>query len=378
MLYRLLVRPVLFFLAPEPAHLLAMSVLQRVNGLALRWWSWLRRPLPASVEVQLWGLRFPSPIGLAAGFDKNGEAYGALALLGFGAIEVGTLTGQAQPGNPRPRLFRLPQDRALVNRMGFNNCGAEEAAERLAQQRGECRVPLGVNIGKTKVVGTEQAVEDYALSTRLLAPLADYLVVNVSSPNTPGLRDLQAVEQLRPLLIAVQEALSSASQRSVPLLLKIAPDLDDQDIDAVADLCVELQLAGLIATNTTTARSGLRTHPAQVARCGAGGLSGPVLRTRSLEILRRVRARVGSHLVLISAGGIETVDDVWERLAAGASLVQVYTGFVYGGPAMPRRLARELARRLRREGLASVSELIGRDSPVQGATRDQYFSEEAE
>ena len=359
MLYRTLLRPLLFLLPPEVAHYWGMATMRLLSG-APALLRLFQRPRDASLGQTLWGRRFETPIGLAAGLDKDAEAYQALGALGFGHVEVGTLTAQAQPGNPQPRLFRLPLDRALINRMGFNNCGARAAAERIGR-RPPRFARLGINIGKTKVVSADAAAEDYAISTRLLAPFADYLVVNVSSPNTPGLRDLQAVQQLRPLLLRVQREMAAVREPPPPLLVKIAPDLSDQEIDEVADLCLSLGIAGIIATNTTVARDGLRTPAEQVTRCGAGGLSGPVLRDRALAVLRRLRTRLGSRLTLVSVGGVETADDVWLRLAAGASLVQVYTGFIYGGPGLPARLGRDLARRLRAAGLSSVTELIGRD-----------------
>ncbi|HZE30225.1 MAG TPA: quinone-dependent dihydroorotate dehydrogenase, partial [Actinoallomurus sp.] len=268
---------------------------------------------------------------------------------GFGFVEIGTVTARAQPGNPRPRLFRLVKDRAIVNRMGFNNEGARAAAARL---RGPRRIIVGVNIGKTKVVPEHEAVADYVESTERLAALADYLVVNVSSPNTPGLRNLQAVEHLRPLLEAVRAAARRATPRPVPLLVKIAPDLDDADVDAVADLALDLGLDGIIATNTTISRDGLTSSNAEAA--GAGGLSGAPLKSRSLEVLRRLRERTGDRLVLISVGGIETADEAWERIQAGATLVQAYTGLIYGGPSWPRRINRGLSARLRREGRTTI------------------------
>jgi dihydroorotate dehydrogenase len=241
--------------------------------------------------------------------------------------------------------------------MGFNNAGAEDASRRLARVQ-RSRTPLGINIGKTKVVANEDALADYGQSAALLGPYADYLVINVSSPNTPGLRDLQAVESLRPLLIHVRSVLDAlGTARRVPLLLKIAPDLADADIDAVADLALELQLDGIIATNTTISRSGLATPPHEVEACGAGGLSGPPLKARSLAVLERLYARVGERVVLVAAGGIDDVEDVCERLRAGARLVQVYTAFVYQGPLLAARLSRELAQRLQTAGLASVNEL---------------------
>jgi dihydroorotate dehydrogenase len=305
------------------------------------------------LAVDALGLRFAHPIGLAAGFDKNATAYEALAALGFGFVEVGTVTGSAQPGNPKPRLFRLPADRALINRMGFNNLGASAVATHLTAKRS---VPVGVNIGKTKIVAEQDAARDYVTSTRLLGPLSDYLVVNVSSPNTPGLRNLQAVDLLRPLLLAVKTELATISPRR-PLLVKIAPDLNDADIDAIADLALELELDGIIATNTTIARSGLVSSAETVEACGAGGLSGAILKARSLQVLERLRLRVGERLTLISVGGIETAEDVWARLAAGASLVQIYTGFVYGGPLLVWSLQRGLLRLLRQSGLKSIRDL---------------------
>jgi dihydroorotate dehydrogenase len=297
--------------------------------------------------VRAMGLTFPGALGLAAGFDKNAEGVDALAALGFGFVEVGTVTGEPQPGNPRPRLFRLPADRAVVNRMGFNNDGAEAVARRLARrlQRRHRQVVLGVNIGKTKVVPEDDeaaVLADYEKSTRLLAPYADYLVVNVSSPNTPGLRDLQAVGRLRPLLTAVRRQADAATNRRVPLLVKIAPDLGDDDVLAVADLAVELDLDGIVATNTTISRAGLTSTPDQVARVGAGGLSGAPLRARALEVLRLLRGRVGEELTIVAVGGISTADDARERLAAGATLLQAYTAFVYEGPRWPHRVQRAL------------------------------------
>jgi dihydroorotate dehydrogenase len=298
----------------------------------------------AGEPVERMGLSFPGVLGLAAGFDKNAVGIDALAALGFGFVEVGTVTGRPQPGNPRPRLFRLPTDRAIVNRMGFNNDGAEVVAARLAARR-RTGVVVGVNIGKTKMVAEAEAVDDYRLSTRLLARHADYLVVNVSSPNTPGLRDLQAVEKLQPLLAAVRRESLLATDRQVPLLVKIAPDLSDDDVLAVADLVVAESLDGIVATNTTISRDGLRSTAAEVEHAGAGGLSGEPLLHRSLEVLRMLRSRMGDEPTLIGVGGIATVGDAVERLAAGADLLQAYTAFVYQGPTWPGRINRALARR---------------------------------
>ena len=293
------------------------------------------------------GILFPNRLGLAAGFDKNAVGIDGLAALGFGHVEIGTVTGEPQPGNPTPRLFRLPADRAVVNRMGFNNDGAEVVARRLAARaaaRGVRPGPvLGVNIGKTKVVPEEDAVGDYEKSAGLLAPYADYLVVNVSSPNTPGLRDLQAVEKLEPLLRAVRRRADEVTTDRVPLLVKIAPDLSDDDVLAVADLATGLGLDGIIATNTTISRAGLATPAAEVEAIGAGGLSGRPLTERSLEVLRLLKGRVGDRLTLVGVGGITTCDDACARIDAGATLVQGYTAFVYEGPLWPARIVRGLA-----------------------------------
>jgi dihydroorotate dehydrogenase len=255
-------------------------------------------------------------------------------------------------------MFRLPADRALINRMGFNNHGAAAAAARLRARQGQLLI-VGANIGKTKAVPEADAISDYTTSARQLAAVADYLVINVSSPNTPGLRDLQAVTRLRPLITAVRQTLRDAAPRPVPLLVKIAPDLADDDIDAIADLALELGLDGIIATNTTTTRDHLTTSPAAVTAAGAGGLSGAPLKDRSLHVLRRLRARAGDQLVLIAAGGIETPDDAWDRIRAGATLLQAYTGFIYGGPLWPRRLHRCLARRTRAANYTSIQQAVG-------------------
>jgi dihydroorotate dehydrogenase len=359
-MYRLLFLVVLRRVPAETAHRAGFALI-RAAGVAgpaglLRWWLGPRDPV---LRVRALGLEFPGPLGLAAGFDKDARATNGLGALGFGFVEVGTVTARAQPGNPRPRLFRLPADRALVNRMGFNNSGAAAAAARLRRRpRGAGAGPVvGVNIGKTRAVPEAEAAADYAASARAVADVADYVVVNVSSPNTPGLRDLQAAERLRPVLAAVRSALDASETvgRRVPLLVKIAPDLAGRDIDAVADLAVELGLDGIIATNTTVSRDGLASPAAEVAAAGAGGVSGPPLRGPALAVLRRLRARAGDRLVLIAAGGIETPDDAWERLAAGATLVQAYTGFIYEGPLWPRRMHAGLARRVRAAGLSSVS-----------------------
>lgn len=363
-MYRFLFRLILRRLPAETAHHLGFGLLRLLMTIpGMRFFA--QRTLAnfsPTLRLRVWDLDVPAPLGLAAGFDKNAHGFEALGSLGFGFVEVGTLTGEPQAGNPKPRLFRLERDRALINRMGFNNEGSRAAAVRLAKRR-PGGVIVGVNIGKTKVVPDELAVQDYVASAERLAAFADYMVVNVSSPNTPGLRDLQAVERLGPLLSAVREALDRQSpSRHVPLLVKIAPDLADADIDAIATMTLDRKLDGIIATNTTISRKGLSTEESVVSGLGAGGLSGPVLRQRSLEVLRRLRSRVGDKLVLIAAGGIENADDAWARIAAGATLVQAYTAFVYEGPLFARRVHRGLEEKVRAEKLASIKDLIGRDA----------------
>ena len=301
------------------------------------------------LEQTLFGVTFPAPLGLAAGFDKNARAINAWPAVGFGYAEVGTITPKPQPGNPAPRLFRLPKDKAILNRMGFNNDGALAAATSLDER--SPRAVVGVNIGKNKV--STDAVADYRAGATVLGPLADYLVVNVSSPNTPGLRDLQAVEELRPILSAVAEATST------PILVKIAPDLSNEDVDTVADLALEIGLDGIVATNTTISRDGLATDAAEVEAMGAGGISGAPLGERSLEVLKRLHTRVGDRLVLVSVGGISTPQQAWERIAAGASLLQGYTPFIYGGPGWIRQIHTGLAAQVRAHGLSSIGEAVG-------------------
>ncbi len=364
-MYRAIYAVLLRHLPPEAAHAAGLRLIRAAAAVpgGSRLLSRFLAPRDPVLRVRALGLDFPGPLGLAAGFDKDGRGVMGLAALGFGFVEVGTVTARPQPGNPKPRMFRFPAERALVNRMGFNNAGAAALAARLRELRarraparrlgrgpgrghGPCPV-IGVNIGKTKAVPEESAVADYVTSARLVAGVADYVVVNVSSPNTPGLRDLQAVSRLRPLLAAVRSALDEASpRRRVPLLVKIAPDLADADIDAVAGLALELGLDGIIATNTTISREGLRDSAA-VAAAGPGGMSGAPLKARALEVLRRLHARTSGRLVLIAAGGIETADDAWERLQAGATLVQAYTAFIYAGPLWPHRVHAGLARRMR-------------------------------
>ena len=294
-------------------------------------------PKIRSASVSAFGLTFNAPFGLAAGFDKNAIAVRALGELGFSHVEVGTVTAIPQDGNETPRLFRLKADRALINRMGFNNDGAVVVAKRLEKLRAsKQKLPIiGVNIGKSRVVEVEDAVSDYETSARLLAPFADYLAVNVSSPNTPGLRSLQSVEALTPILEAVL-----AQAKGKPVLVKIAPDLADDDVVAVANLAKKLGLAGVIATNTTISRAGLKTASPKVEAMGAGGLSGAPVNARSLEVLRLLKKNLGDDLAIVSVGGVETKEQVLERMKAGATLVQGYTGFIYFGPLWARKLNR--------------------------------------
>ena len=344
-------RRALFTVPPERIHTLVFAALRTATATepARRQLRRALAPHDPILASTVFGVSFPGPLGLAAGFDKDGLGLDTWGPLGFGYAEVGTVTAQAQPGNPEPRLFRLPTDRALLNRMGFNNHGAGQLALRLARHQPD--VPIGVNIGKSKTTPPERAVDDYRASARLLGPLAAYLVVNVSSPNTPGLRDLQAVEALRPILSAV------LAETSTPVLVKIAPDLSDEDVDAVADLAVELGLAGIVATNTTISRAGL--HTPGVDALGPGGISGPPVAPRALAVLRRLRARVGTGLVLISVGGIETAEDAWQRITAGAALLQGYTGFVYGGGLWARDIHDGIAQRLHAGGFAALAEAVG-------------------
>ncbi len=354
MIYRLLFRLVFTRLDAETAHEFALRLLSRVTSI--RPLDKLLRRLLArrdeSLRVRALGLEFPSPLGIAAGFDKNAGAFRGLASLGFGFVEVGTVTALPQSGNPRPRIFRLPSDRALINRMGFPNAGADEVASRLRGPKGDAVV--GVNVGRSKAAGDEGTLADYEASIRVLAPGADYLVLNVSSPNTPGLRDLQAADRLEAL---VRRARQACGERRVPILVKIAPDLTDREIDEIADLALRLGVEGLVAVNTTVDRSGVSGK--RVDRAGSGGLSGRPLRRRSLEVLLRLHERVGERVCLVSVGGIESAEDVWERIRAGATLVQAYTGFVYGGPLWPYRLNRGLVRLVRESGRRSIGDVVG-------------------
>jgi dihydroorotate dehydrogenase len=356
-IYRVLFELVLQRMPVEAAHRLAVLALRaacRIPGVAAA----MRRflvPRDPALHVDALGLSFPSPLGVAAGVDKDAGWFEQLGLVGFGFVEVGTVTAVPQAGNPPPRVFRIPRDRALLNRMGFPNPGAREVAARLSRRSG--RVIVGVNIGKSLTAPIESAGEDYRTAVRMLAPVCDYLVVNVSSPNTPGLRAMQKVDRLRPLLLEVQRELACCAP-GVPLLIKIGPDAPDAQVDAIADLGLELSLDGIVAVNTTEDRSLLSARDG-IPAVNGGGVSGPPLGARALEVLRRLHERVGDRLVLISVGGISSPEDAWERIAAGATLVQAYTGFVYGGPGWPTRMNRSLARRVREAGATSIQELVG-------------------
>lgn len=334
-MYRIIFRLVFSRMDAEHAHEFVVALLRIGQALGVtRVLKVFTKPAPHH-RVHTLGLTFESPFGLAAGFDKNALVYRILWGLGFGHVEVGTVTARAQDGNEKPRLFRLIADRALINRMGFNNDGAEAVAPRLVR-RSHGPI-LGVNIGKSRVVDVDDAIDDYLASTKLLAPRADYLVVNVSSPNTPGLRGLQEIDRLEPLLSAVKREAGAT-----PVLVKIAPDLSDDGVDAVAALTTRIGLDGIIATNTTLSRSGLTTPAPDVTAMGAGGLSGPPVAERSIEILRRLRASVPADFCLISVGGITTAEDARARLDAGATLVQGYTAFLYEGPFWATRIVRGL------------------------------------
>jgi dihydroorotate dehydrogenase len=361
MLYRSLLRPLLFRLPPETAHELALSSLSFAPGLTKTFLGDRFKRSPFGT-LRRFGLTFSNPVGLAAGFDKDGIALEALAALGFGFIEAGTVTYHAQPGNERPRLFRLPLDQALINRAGFNNEGAEAFAERLEGRKLDC--VLGVSIGKSKIVDLEDAVPDYLKSFTAVYPIADYVAVNVSSPNTPRLRELQEAEQLDALLRALQERNQKLADEVdghgiVPLLVKLSPDLDEDELQNIVAVAQRNNVAGLIATNTTIARAPLETRDAQVQDCGAGGLSGAPLRQRSREMVARIYKMTEGSLPLIGVGGIFTAEDAWEMISAGASLLQVYTGLIYEGPAIARNINDGLRRIVSSKGFVSLDEAVG-------------------
>ncbi|HEV2860677.1 MAG TPA: quinone-dependent dihydroorotate dehydrogenase [Pyrinomonadaceae bacterium] len=363
MLYRSILRPLLFRLPPETAHELALHALTAGFGAgAARRAARRRLARPLFGELRRFGLRFENPVGVAAGFDKNGVAAHALAALGFGFVEVGTVTRLAQPGNPRPRLFRLPLDRALINRLGFNNAGAAALAERL-NGSGKPPCVLGVNIGKSRVVAVEEAAADYLASFDLIHPHADYVAVNVSSPNTPGLRELQRADLLAGLLGELQRRNGELSERAgrerTPLLVKVAPDLGAGELELIVDVAKRVGFAGIIATNTTVSRDGLKTPRGRVESFGDGGLSGAPLRSRSTQVVAALHRLSRGALEIVGVGGVFNAEDAWEKISAGASLVQLYTGFVYEGAGVVARINEGLAAILSRHGLSGLDEAVG-------------------
>lgn len=336
-MYQVLIKPLLFKLQAEKAHHLTFSLiklLHRIPGFGA-----ITRSIfyPKKAEnVKVFGLEFPNRVGLAAGFDKDGKLYQELANYGFGFIEVGTVTPKGQPGNPKPRLFRLPEDQALINRMGFNNEGVDALVGRLKKKPAKNLI-LGGNIGKNKVTPNENALDDYQYCLKALHPYVDYFVVNVSSPNTPNLRDLQEKEPLKRILNQLMED-NRKEEQPKPILLKIAPDLSNTQLDDIIEIVEETQIDGIIATNTTISREGLKTSKARVEDIGMGGLSGAPLKSRSTEVIAYLHQKSGGKFPIIAVGGIQTKADYQEKLDAGASLVQVYTGFIYEGPGMIKRL----------------------------------------
>lgn len=356
MVYRALVRPILFRLPPETAHELALHSLSFLKNF-------IGRPFESSaLTINQFNLWFRNPVGLAAGFDKDGVALEALSALGFGFIEAGTVTFHAQPGNPKPRMFRLSEDQALINRAGFNNAGAAAFARHVEQHRPDC--VLGISIGKSKITPLEEATEDYLASFDLVYKLADYIAVNVSSPNTPQLRELQQSDQLSSLLVALQNRnreLQELHRRPapVPLLVKISPDLERRDLEMIVDVITRLKIDGIIATNTTISRDNLRTDRKRVDACGAGGLSGKPLTDRATQMIAELYELTHGRIPLIGVGGIFTAEDAWDKICAGASLVQLYTGFIYQGPRIVRQINEELVKILEREGFATIEEAIG-------------------
>ena len=340
-MYNFFLKPLLFRFDPEKAHYLVMDWLEfvcKIPGGKKILQTLFAYKNPA-LERELFGLRFPNPVGLAAGFDKDARWIDSLENLGFGFIEIGTVTPRPQMGNPKPRLFRLPADRSLINRMGFNNQGIEIAIERLKSRKS--KIIVGGNIGKNKMTPNEDAASDYLLCFESLFNVVDYFVVNVSSPNSPNLRDLQEKEPLK-LLLSQLQAANSKKEKPKPILLKIAPDLTNSQLNDVVDIVAETGIAGIIATNTTTSRSGLSTSKKVVEEMGAGGLSGEVLRQRSTEVIRHLHAKTKGNIPIIGVGGIFSAADVKEKMDAGASLVQVYTGFIYEGPGMVKKILKQL------------------------------------
>jgi dihydroorotate dehydrogenase len=363
--WRFVLRP-LFWLSAENAHnktMKAFSWLMKVPGLHWLTSAFFRVNDPR-LHVRRFGLEFPNPVGLAAGMDKNAKWHDDLQALGFGFIEVGTITARPQPGKPEPRIFRLPKDKALLNRMGSPNDGAEAVAARFAARPPQ--TILGINIGKTTATPNEDAANDYRTSFEHLYPFAGYFVLNVSSPNTPGLRKLQASESLKPILRMLMDRNKTlACERNEspkPILVKIAPDLDEQQLNAIVDLCVELRLDGIIVANTTISREGLTTPEPEIRAAGDGGISGQPLTRRSRHLVATVYRRTQGALPIIGVGGIMTADDAWQMIRAGACLIQVHSGLVYGGPGFVATINRYMARQLGKRGIASVEDVVGEAS----------------
>ena len=362
MIYRSILRPILFNLSPETAHELALNCLSSLlSSKAIRKVVASRCRISPFGKLQRFGLEFENPIGLAAGFDKNGRAAHALASLGFGFVEAGTVTSEAQAGNEKPRMFRLPEDRALINRLGFNNCGAKELVANLSRHHPEC--VLGVNIGKSRNVPITDAIPDYLATFEKVYDVADYIAVNVSSPNTPNLRELQRHDRLSELLGALQERNDNlAANRSVsrkPLLLKIAPDVNESELESIIEVAMGAQVAGIIATNTTVSRDGLLADSNQVKALGEGGLSGAPLRKRSNEVISFSYRATKGKLPIIGVGGVFNAVDAWEKIILGASLVQLYTGFIYEGPSVARTINEGLFAILEREGFSHLDDAVG-------------------
>lgn len=341
MLYKLLIRKILFLFPPEIIHELVVFILKfpLVSKVFRLLYSW-EHPL---LSRTVCGLTFSNPVGLAAGFDKEAELVDEIAELGFGFVEIGTVTPLAQPGNPKPRLFRLPEDEALINRMGFNNQGVEAAIKRLKKRKK--KILVGGNIGKNKITPNEEAVKDYEICFEKLYDLVDFFVVNVSSPNTPDLRELQEKEPLKKILNHLQ-TLSTSRPTPKPIFVKIAPDLSDQQLDEVVDIVKETGTAGIVATNTTIGRDHLRTSSERVRKLGEGGLSGKPLRERSTRIIRYLRQKLGPDIPIIGVGGIHSPQDALEKLQAGATLIEIYTGFIYEGPGIVKRIKKHLAKNI--------------------------------
>lgn len=347
-----LARPAIFALDPEKGHRLAIAALKRMPSNP----AFLTRAKPGPLSVDVAGLTFPNPVGVAAGFDKDAEVPDALLGLGFGFTEVGSITPLPQAGNPKPRLFRLVEDKAVINRMGFNNSGAEVALERLKRRKDRGGI-VGINIGANKDSADRSA--DYATMTRIMAPYASYLAINVSSPNTPGLRALQDEGALAALIDGIMAASKeTVGEDGPPVFLKVAPDLEPADIDAIARIAIDKQLGALIVSNTTISRPQLRSRHADET----GGLSGAPLKPLALQRIRDFRKATGGDVPLVGVGGIATAEDAWDRIRAGASLVQIYSAMVYEGPGLGARIAKGLERLMKRDGFGSIAEAVGTDS----------------